>query len=355
MQDDDVSSIILDQADRLFQDVISAQPLAACDGERWPTELWDRVQEAGLPLALVPEDQGGIGLSIATVGALAALSGYHTIPLPIAETMLVHGLWAKAAGSVPQGSASLAPTAEGIAIEARPEGYRLEGSIKRVPWGANVDDILVFARSAASDGCLVLLPRLLTRSTASTNLAGEPRTDIVLTGIVVPPDRVTPSPAELRDGLMPFGALMRSFQMVGAMQRALDLSVKYSGDREQFGRPISKFQAIQQMLAEAAGHLAAVKATCARAASEAWGSEGVFFSAAAKSRAGEAAGKVAEICHQAHGAIGFTQEHSLHLATRRLWSWRDEFGNEPYWQEIIGRTVCSAGSGSLWPGLNPLA
>ena len=43
---------------------------------------------------------------------------------------------------------------------------------------------------------------------------------------------------------------------------------------------------------------------------------------------GEAAGIGAAIAHQMHGAIGFTQEHQLHYLTRRLWSWRDEFGNE---------------------------
>jgi acyl-CoA dehydrogenase len=66
---------------------------------------------------------------------------------------------------------------------------------------------------------------------------------------------------------------------------------------------------------------------------------------------GEATGKVAEVCHQVHGAMGFTQEHPLHFATRRLWSWRDEFGHETFWQERIGRMVCSAGGEALWPML----
>ena len=45
---------------------------------------------------------------------------------------------------------------------------------------------------------------------------------------------------------------------------------------------------------------------------------------------------------------GFTQEHPLHFATRRLWSWRDEFGNEAFWQERIGRLVASRGGEALW-------
>jgi len=70
---------------------------------------------------------------------------------------------------------------------------------------------------------------------------------------------------------------------------------------------------------------------------------------AAKIRAGEAAGKVAEIAHQVHGAIGFTHEHSLHRLTPRLWSWRDEFGTESHWSRELGRAVLASGADALWP------
>lgn len=61
--------------------------------------------------------------------------------------------------------------------------------------------------------------------------------------------------------------------------------------------------------------------------------------------------ELALACHQVHGAMGFTQEHALHFATRRLWSWRDECGAESFWQEWIGRTVCRNGGAALWPSL----
>ena len=113
-------------------------------------------------------------------------------------------------------------------------------------------------------------------------------------------------------------------------------------ERKQFGRPIGKFQAIQQMLADAAGQYAAAAAAADLAAAGLRHRRLRVRVAIAKARVGEAAGKVAEVCHQVHGAMGFTQEHPLHFATRRLWSWRDEFGHEAYWQERIGRMVCSA-------------
>jgi acyl-CoA dehydrogenase len=291
---------------------------------------------------------------MSAAGALIALAAYHTVPLPLAETMVAWALWSKAAGTAPEGAAALAPTnaADRVTIEACADGRRLSGIMRSVPWGAHVGNIVVFARDAHGEDYLLLVPGMMTRSTVSSNLAGEPRADIDVTGIVLPETLVRPAPPALTHGLMPLGALIRAFQMVGAMRRAVDQAVQYAGERSQFGRPIGKFQAIQQQLAEAAGYLAASEAACARAAAEIDGADFLFFAAVAKSRAGEAAGKVAEICHQVHGAMGFTQDHTLHFSTRRLWSWRDEFGGEAYWQEIVGRMVCAGGGSALWPRLD---
>ena len=63
------------------------------------------------------------------------------------------------------------------------------------------------------------------------------------------------------------------------------------------------------------------------------------------------AGLGAGIAHQCHGAIGFTYEHSLHFVTRRLWSWRAEFGGESHWSLELGREVAARGAEALWPHL----
>ena len=139
--------------------------------------------------------------------------------------------------------------------------------------------------------------------------------------------------------------------MAGALEASLALAVQYANDRVQFGRPIGKFQAIQHLLAVLAGQVAASSAA-ADAAVEASGSAAdEFMVAVAKARIGEAAGKSAEIAHQVHGAMGFTREHNLHYVTRRLWSWRDEFGNESHWQVRLGRMVAAKGADALWPTL----
>ena len=155
-------------------------------------------------------------------------------------------------------------------------------------------------------------------------------------------------------GIVQFGAAVRAQQMAGALEHILDQSVQWSLDRVQFGRPIAKFQAVQHNLAQLAGEVAAAGAA-ADGAAEAIARHGIGSEmteaevAIAKVRVGEAAGTGAAIAHQVHGAMGFTYEHSLHHATRRLWSWREEFGNEAHWADRLGRMVAARGADALWP------
>ena len=67
-----------------------------------------------------------------------------------------------------------------------------------------------------------------------------------------------------------------------------------------------------------------------------------------KIRAGAAAGKVIAISHQVHGAIGFTQEYELAYFTRNLNSWRNDFGNESYWEEFLGKDFLENNNQNLW-------
>lgn len=142
------------------------------------------------------------------------------------------------------------------------------------------------------------------------------------------------------------GALDRSALMAAGAAKVLELSVAHARTRVQFGRPLVRFQAVQQHLAVLAGHALAARA----AVDEAQDREGDDLAAAlAKVRTGQAATEVARIAHQLHGAIGFTDEHPLHLFTRPLWRWRDEFGTEDEWAAWAGERL--AGS-DPWPWIS---
>lgn len=143
----------------------------------------------------------------------------------------------------------------------------------------------------------------------------------------------------------------RDAAMASAATPVLDQSVLYANDRTQFGRPIGKFQAVQTLLAEvgtetAAGTMA-VAAACANA-----GRPGDWFDiAVAKVRAGQMATRVTRHAHQVHGAIGLTQEHSLHHGTRRLWAWRSEYGRAADWALLLGEAALGVGEDALWARL----
>jgi acyl-CoA dehydrogenase len=350
---DDLSTVVLDQADRLFRGEISKDRLAQADRGDWPAAIWDAIERAGFPLALVAEAQGGAGLPAAVALRLIRRAGYHAVPVPLAETMLAAALWSQASGHAVPGPLSLAPAGrtDSIRIERGAGGHVLNGRALRVPWGARAAQVIVYARNDAGSGYLALLPNGAAIIEAQRNLANEPRDTLILDGVVIADDSVHSAPPACAEGYLVLGALVRAQQMVGAMERCLDYALAYAMEREQFGRPIGKFQAVQHMLADAAGQYAAAAAAAELAAEAYGGPELPFAVAIAKARVGEAAGKVAEVCHQVHGAMGFTQEHPLHFFTRRLWSWRDEFGHETFWQARIGQIVCAAGGEALWPML----
>jgi acyl-CoA dehydrogenase len=387
-----VSAILLDQADRLFGQHATKAVLSAADEGIWPEALWRAVEEAGLTLALVPEEKGGVGLGAAETGLLVRRSAFHAVPIPLAETILAQALWTRAGGDALEGVVTLAPTnpRDRLTISRDQGGWRIEGRAERVPWGAQARHVLVLALDDAGRANLCLVPnphpphaevlaKGQPRSThdrgasfeaplrgapqdevgrrgsgslailPARNVAYEPRPTLAFDGCVLPAESVRPAAGELDGSLMAEGAALRAQQMAGAMERCLDHALAYVNERVQFGRPLAKFQAIQHMLAIAAGQVAAATAA-ADALGEAAGTPGFGLAAAiAKARAGEAAGQVAAICHQVHGAMGFTQEHPLHFSTRRLFAWRDEFGGEAYWQARLGRLVCGLGGEALWP------
>ena len=139
--------------------------------------------------------------------------------------------------------------------------------------------------------------------------------------------------------------------MAGGLEYLLAQTVRYVSERKQFDRPIASFQAIQHNLALLADHTAAAGIAAMSAFRAADRGDASFEIAAAKVRTGEAAGLGAGIAHQCHGAIGFTYEHSLHFVTRRLWSWRAEFGAESHWAAELGRHVAARGADRLWSDL----
>lgn len=321
--------------------------------EGWAPALWETLAGAGLPLVGVPEEQGGAGGGWPEIAAVVRAAGRFPAPVPLAETAALAGWLLGMAGlPIPSGPLTVAPTRPADRLEVVPdgEGWRLRGMASRVPWASQASAIVVLARRGDEHGgepVVASVSPSACRVEAGANLAGEPRDRVTFEDVRLAGDAVAPVSLDA-DQLLVRGALVRSIQIVGALDRVLDLTVGYVQARTQFGRSLGRFQAVQHELARLAGETvaaaAAVEGAVAAAAHGACASE----VAAAKVRAGEAASVGARIAHQLHGAIGFTQEHQLHHLTTRLWSWRDEFGAERDWAVRLGRVAAGAGPAGYW-------
>ena len=297
-----MDALLADTAERIFRDHCDKALLEAAETGSFPEALWDVFCETGLHHV----GSAASGTSLADLFGLLQVAGRHAVPLPLAETLLANRLCDI------DGLATIATS--GVA-----------------PWGRRADAVL-----HAETGTVVMDFDHAT----GTNLAGEPR-DRILGGTERARATDVADVAELL-------ALSRVALMSGALSRALELAIGYAMERHQFGRPLSKFQAIQHNLAVLAGETAAAQ-RAADGAIEALSTPRFADQvAAAKSRVGEAAGIAAEIAHQVHGAMGFTHEHTLHHFTRRLWAWRDEHGAESLWQARLGRRIVAGGADAVW-------
>lgn len=149
------------------------------------------------------------------------------------------------------------------------------------------------------------------------------------------------------------GALMRAVQMTGAMDAAVDLTVRHAAERKQFGRPLAAFQAVQHLAADAAAEAAlaraATDAALMRAVATRFAGDGVLFSiAVARSVCGHSGSAVVRNAHQVHGAIGTTKEHVLHRVTMPILTWASDFGSVAEWDALLAQAAREAGPAGLW-------
>ncbi|HKS89926.1 MAG TPA: acyl-CoA dehydrogenase family protein [Stellaceae bacterium] len=347
----ETDNIIVDTATRIFMDLCEPQTINAAEEGKWPEALWQALEESGLPLTWVPEEFGGAGADIIDGFAVLRVAGRFAAPVPLAETLLAGWLLAQAGIEAPTGPMTIAPVYEDGHIELT--DHTLRGRARHVPFARHAQHIAVLAYQAGNP-VIALVPTAGVTIRPGTGLAGEPQDTVSFDGAAVAAVGAAPDLGTL--AVVELGAAARAQQMAGALEHILDQSVQWSLDRVQFGRPIAKFQAVQHNLATLAGEVAAAGAA-ADAAAEAIATRGIGDELAAaevaiaKVRVGEAATAGAAIAHQVHGAMGFTYEHSLHHATRRLWAWREEFGNETHWATQLGHMVAARGADALWPFL----
>ncbi|NPU69959.1 acyl-CoA/acyl-ACP dehydrogenase [Bradyrhizobium sp. 83012] len=347
----DADNIVVATAEKIFADLADPQTINHDKDGRWAVPLWRALSEAGLPLAWVAEELGGAGVDLADGFAVINSAGRFAVAVPLAETLLAGWLLQQGGIASPDGVMTIAPARPNERIMRNADGT-LSGRARGVPFAKSARHVAVVAHDG--DGVSIALVETGgLRIDAGLSLANDPSDTVIFDKVV--PVAIQRAPAGFdQDRLMLMGGVVRGLQIAGALDRLLEISVRYAGERVAFEKPIGKFQAVQHNLARLAGESAAASAAATSAADAIAGADAfddaVFLEAAsAKIRCAEAAEKGAAIAHQVHGAIGFTTEHILHRFSLRALAWRDDFGSESHWAVALGQRVAARGADELWP------
>jgi alkylation response protein AidB-like acyl-CoA dehydrogenase len=344
---DATGELIESTARRVLQSFCAAEQLRSTEGA-WSEPLWRELEASGLTQALEPAGKGELGVPIEAALAIVRLSGEYAAPVPLAESLLAHWIIRLTGLPAVQGPLSIAPVHpdDRLTLERVGSGWHLQGVATRVPWARYAKALVVCATHAGQDWIALVPANDINSVQQGDNLALEPRDRVVFDSALSEGTVVRFEPGG--EYLFALGAAVRVVQMAGALDAVLQMTVQYVTHRKQFGRPLGKFQAIQQNIALMAANTAAAKAAANTVGRSFERTNAGLVAAAAKLRTNEAVSTAARLAHQAHGAIGFTREYPLHFLTKRLWSWRDEFGNETQWSRKLGDLALRGGPDRLW-------
>jgi alkylation response protein AidB-like acyl-CoA dehydrogenase len=351
----------------------------AADPAGHDTGLWRTFAEAGWLGVLVPEAQGGSGLALLDACVLLHELGRAVAPGPYLISSVASVVALREGGSRAQQAAWLPRIAAGEAIATlalfegaeprlegaafadrsarRAGGFRLDGTKLFVDYGALADLVLAAFRTARPRGGAVLdgvglfavpgaargLRREALVSVDETRRSAELR----FRGVAVPREALLRGEG-VRGGRDPGRALRRALdaaaiglaaESLGGAERALERAVEYVKLREQFGRPVGSFQAVQHMAAEAAARIEPARALVwyAAWAFDARPKQAPLAASMAKAACCDVYRAVARTAVEMHGGIGFTWENDMHFYLKRSLANAAAFGDSDWHRERVAQ------------------
>ncbi|GAA1862760.1 hypothetical protein GCM10009836_48860 [Pseudonocardia ailaonensis] len=307
------------------------------DGGGWDAGLAAELADLGWYSVAVPEEKGGIGAPLSDLGPLFVEYGRHLVVGPQLEYSLLPAL----VGGLDPAGQPPALVDPGVTDDWAADvgsvsltGRELTGTVEAVRFAAQAGVLVVVAGETV---CLV--------DPAASGVRTEP-VDSADPGTVfarVSFDGATPHTlvpgADLVGRIRAWARLLLACELSGLARGALERTVGYVGQREQFGRPIGGFQAVKHLAADMAARSAGLQNLCAAAlddAGEASGSDLELVSSTAKAHAAEAAARVCEDAIQLHGGMGFTTEADVSWYYRRALALRGWYGDATELQRRIG-------------------
>ncbi|MFP6804616.1 MAG: acyl-CoA dehydrogenase family protein [Pseudomonadales bacterium] len=338
--------LISETLNRLLTDLCTPEVVDRSESGTFAENLWQILTETGLTAAGLGVEAGGSGGDLEDSLLVIREAARFAAPVPLAEHFIAGLLLSEQGQSIESGPVTIASgkfiISDGLSLSGTANDVAFARWCTQVVLVAQGPDGLKLCRVPASDFDIV----------QKNSVAGEPR-DAISVNTKVAAESAFSVDSQTPERIKLMGAALRALMMSGALESVLEMTVQYSTERLQFGRPISKFQAIQQQLAILAGEVAACQ-MASHSVVDSFSTLGELDIAIGKARIGEAVSICTDIAHQVHGAMGYTREHSLNHRTRRLWSWREEYGNEREWQKLVGRHFAAQGADKLWGAMTAL-
>jgi alkylation response protein AidB-like acyl-CoA dehydrogenase len=331
-------------------------------------ELWQEMAELGWMGLAFPEKYGGGDMNFLDLAMLLEEMGQACLPGPFFSTVILGGLPILDIGSEEQKQEylpqlirgekifTLALTEPGyqnydassVTVEATPDdgNYIINGTKLFVPDAHIADYLLCIARTKPENGITIFLvdtknPRI--NCTILKTIAGDKLCEVVFDQMPVPKANIL---GQLNQGwsvvqkIIERAAVGKCCEMVGNIQRVLEMTVDYAKERKQFDHPIGSLQIIQHYCADMAIDVDGARFSTYQAA---WLlSEGLPCTkevAIAKAWICEASQRVVALAHQIHGAIGVTREHDLHFYTRRAKAAELAFGDANFYRGVVAREM----------------
>ena len=307
----------------------------AREGRPYDATLWAALAEAGVLGTAIAPEHGGSGLGLTELGLLLEEQGRALAAVPILATLVLGALPLQRFGSPAQRALLKAVAAGEILLSAALEeegggeaqlcgtqaapiagGWQLSGVKTCVPHAAQAQYLIVSARSGQAAPRLFLIardaPGLTLEPQRSTS--GEPQARLRLEGVLAGSHDVIGAESEDAPGwLIAHAQVALAALQLGILGEALRRAALYVSERQQFGRPIGSFQAVQHRLADCCIDLEALRSAYLRAA---WALDaGVPAAAevlAAKWWAAQAGHRVAHAVQHVHGGLGADLDYPIH-------------------------------------------
>lgn len=335
------------------------------DDRGFADEVWNGMAELGWTGLTIPEQYGGAGLSLVDLAVVLEEMGKAVLPGPFFSTVALGAPCVAAGGSPEQKAALLSGVAagrikltlalleatarwdeDGVRLTADRDGggYVLNGVKLFVPDAHIADHVICAARM--SDGVTLFVVDRVQAGVETRPLETLDQTrrlcEVRFDGVQVGDEALLGAPGQgwaLLSDVLDRAKVALCAEMCGGAQQVLDMSVEYAKMREQFGRPIGVFQAVQHTCADM---LIAVESAKFATYYAAWAladrtEDAALAAARAKACCSDAFRTAAGQAVQVHGGVGFTWEHDLHLYFKRAKGSEVTFGDAAWNRELVAR------------------